>query len=151
MTKQFIFLSAFILLLTSCQDKTTKKETVVDPDIVQGQQLFEQRCIVCHGTEGKTEADMLAPPFFAVKRQYLRFSMDEADFKASMKAYILNPDEHNALMKPAVENMGVMPQQSFQDGELDKIIKFVYQNEFDKPDWFDAHEAMHRKGQQHKH
>ena len=146
-----LFLVLFSIMIWSCQtqDKSTNK--ILDPEYLQGQVLFEQRCNLCHDAITSHPDSIIAPPFYAVKRQYTRFSMDKEDFTATMRAYIEEPNVHNALMKPAVDRFGKMPQQFFQEGELDKILNYIYLTDFEKPEWFDKHDDMHRRGQQHSH
>jgi cytochrome c553 len=146
-----IVLTLGLVFATSCN--TPKKDKTTDVAIIKSdsiaKNLLELKCMLCHNTAGKTEEQMIAPPFFAVRRQYLRFSMDEQDFKSSMRNYVLEPQADKAMMKGAIDKFGAMPKQDFDEKELEQIIDYIYKNPFPKPAWFDAHEAMHRKGIQH--
>lgn len=145
-----IILSIISLYTFSCKngkkntdEKKSSGEITVTDSI--GKQLFEKNCLACHSHEGKTESTMIAPPFFAIKRQYLRFSMDEKDFIETMTHWVKNPSEENVLMRGALGNFDVMPYMPFPDEDIDKIVHYIYQVDFEKPEWFDAHEATHRR------
>ncbi len=146
----FITLSIFAFFTFSCnlEKKKTEKEILSKEISVadsKGKQLFEKNCLACHSHEGKTDSTMIAPPFFAVKRQYVRFTMDEKDFIETMTYWIKNPSKENVLMRGALENFDVMPYMPFPDDDIDKIVHYIYQADFEKPEWFDAHEAAHRR------
>jgi|APTNR8051073442_1049403.scaffolds.fasta_scaffold94905_1 cytochrome c2 len=138
-------------VLQSCQKNPEKLKVIDDSSIQQdavAKALFDQKCQVCHNL-GKTEKTIIAPPFYAVRMMYMKSSMDKADFVSTMTDYVNQPDSTKSMMKPAVKRFGVMPKQAFKPEELALIIDYLYRTEMIKPDWFDTHAAMHRKGLKH--
>ena len=45
--KKLLVLSAFIIVVFSCADKSNQKA------IAQGKKVFKQNCVICHGIDGK--------------------------------------------------------------------------------------------------
>ena len=45
--KKILVLSAFMVLVFSCADKSNQKA------IAEGKKIFKQNCVICHGTNGK--------------------------------------------------------------------------------------------------
>jgi len=153
---------SLFLIQYSCQ--TEQKKTDILPDMIAqnvskdsaSMELFNQKCMICHTTEGKDDTTMLAPPFYQVKNRYLRASMDQADFIATMSNWVKNPTTDNALMRGAVEHFNVMPKLGYTDADIKLIVNYIYNNDMPKPDWFDAHQREHRnngqgKGRGHGH
>jgi mono/diheme cytochrome c family protein len=143
------------LILFSCQTK--QKKTDISPNMIAqnvtdstGKELFNQKCMICHSTEGKDDKTMLAPPFYQVKNRYLKASMDQSDFVVTMSNWVKNPSADNALMRGAVEHFNIMPQLGYTDADIKLIVNYIYNNEMPKPDWFDAHQREHSKNKQGK-
>jgi len=141
----------FLTLFISCeknQKKYTKSiEVPVQKDSL-ARALFEQKCQVCHDL-GQTEATIIAPPFFGVRKQYMQFSVDKNDFIETMYDFVKKPDAQKSLMKPAIEQFKVMPYQPLKEEEIALIVEYIYRTEMPKPSWFDSHEELHRKGIKH--
>ena len=146
-----VYLVASVILTISCQskvEKQNKNEDTIALAIIQtdskAEVLFNQKCMICHNTEGKTDATMLAPPFYQVKKRYLNASIDKNDFIETMTNWVNNPIEDNALMRGAVEKLKVMPKLGYKDEEIREIVNYIYETDMPKPDWFDAHQKSHR-------
>jgi len=45
--KKILVLSAFIIIVFSCADKSNQKA------IAKGKKVFKQNCVICHGIDGK--------------------------------------------------------------------------------------------------
>ena len=155
MKKQLIVFTVLIALLTlfSCnqQEKKSNKSklTSVEMTSIQidtiGEKLFDQKCMICHNHIGKVDSTMLAPPFFAVKRRYLRASMDKDDFIKNIAYWVNNPVEENILMQGTKDQFEVMPYLAYEEADIIRIATYVYDNKIPKPNWFDAHEESHEK------
>ncbi len=152
--KKWIFLSILTLVIfVSCEsskarDKKTKSSSKLITKVVTdtiGQKLFDQKCMLCHNHIGKVDSTMLAPPFFAVKRRYLRASMDKDDFIKNITYWVSNPVEENILMQGTKDQFEVMPYLAYEEADIIKIASYIYDNDIPKPDWFDAHEELHEK------
>jgi mono/diheme cytochrome c family protein len=150
-------LFALFIVIFGC--KSEKKESKITNDYISqnlvrtdstAQKLFNQKCMICHNTEGKTDETMLAPPFYQVKNRYQRASLNQADFVETMSNWIKNPIKENALMRGAVDKLNVMPKLGYNDEDIKTIVNYIYNNDMPKPDWFDAHQKSHqmnKKGQ----
>lgn len=144
------YLFVIILLVTiSCKnDKKSQTETslhTMNQNDSIGKLLFEQKCIACHGFEGKTEEQMIAPPMYAVKRRYLRETSDEEKFTELMRNWVKNPVEEKSLMTQAKDTLGIMPHLNYSEDDISKIVQYIYDTEMPKPDWFDAHQKANQK------
>jgi len=150
-TSIILLLMTSFFLNISCQSevkKQTKSEDNLVVAILQTDsktvELFNQKCMICHNTEGKSDETMLAPPFYQVKNRYLKASFDKTDFIETMSNWVNNPTEDNALMRGAVEQLKVMPKLSYNEEEVKQIVNYIYENDMPKPDWFDAHQKSHQ-------
>lgn len=63
----------------------------------------------------------------------------EREFVNAFTKWTLNPKEENALMFGAVQNFKVMPKLPFNEDDMVKIATYVYNNELEKPIWFQNH------------
>ena len=150
-----LFFTSFLFLLLFVNSCQTKKENipkeietkVISPKTTQNTAiLFDQKCMMCHITKGKTPKTMLAPPFYEVKKRYLKASMGKADFIEIMSDWVKNPSPDNVLIPNAVKHFGIMPNLNYTEKEINQIIPYIYATDMPKPEWFDAHEADHLKG-----
>jgi len=152
MNKQLTVLIVLITLffMFSCEQKKDKVKinsteiATVEIDSI-GVKLFNKDCMLCHNHVGKVDSTMLAPPFFAVKRRYLRASMDKADFVKNITYWVNNPIEENILMQGTKDQFEVMPYLAYEEKDIIRIANYIYDNDIPKPDWFDAHEETHVK------
>ena len=153
MKNSLIFL-VILIALTSCNKskevKNTEKATVVDnlnnPNIIESKQekseaytLFKNSCYACHSVTSKSHDEIIAPPMVAVKKRYLMNYPEKEDFVSAMVDFTKNPTEEKALMFGAVQQFRVMTNLNFNKEDLEKISEYIYDNEIEKPDWFDAH------------
>ena len=101
--------------------------------------LLQNKCMVCHSTVGKTHDQLIAPPIIAVKRRYMMKYDERDDFIEHIVAWAKNPKEENAIMFGAVDKFKTMPYLNFEESELQKIAAFIYDQEVEKPEWFEEH------------
>ncbi len=148
-----LIISISLLFIFSCDQKAKKSnETKLstlelakkETDSI-GAQLFNQKCMICHNHVGKVDSTMIAPPFFQVKDRYLRASLDKEDFIETMTYWVNNPAEENILMQGTIDHFEVMPYLAYSDEDIAKIVNYVYENDMEKPEWFDAHQVEHQR------
>jgi len=152
-TVKWIFLVSLVLTLTaSCDANKKKDKKAIDSELTAqvvvdtiGKKLFEQKCLLCHNHVGKVDSTMLAPPFFAVKRRYLRASINKEDFIKNVAYWVNNPIEENILMQGTKDQFEVMPYLAYEEEDIKRIAAYIYDNDIPKPDWFDDHEESHEK------
>lgn len=156
MNSEKIIISILILtigLSYSCNTKSKKsdekklteiKSVLTKTDSISAS-LFNQKCMICHNHVGKVDSTMIAPPFFAVKKHYLRASEDKEEFVEIMSDWVKNPSEDNLLMSGTMDSFEIMPYLAYTEEDIVKIVNYVYENDMEKPEWFDAHQASHRK------
>ncbi|EDP70123.1 phosphoribosylaminoimidazole-succinocarboxamide synthase [Flavobacteriales bacterium ALC-1] len=138
------------LIIFSCNSKTkdtfsyTAKttEALVETDHV-GKKLMETNCYVCHSPTASHDV-RLAPPMEAIKRHYINDNTSKEAFIKSMQNWIKNPTEANAKMYGAVKRFGLMPKQDFSEETIRSIADYMYENDIDKPEWFDKHHKKNR-------
>lgn len=152
---QYIF-TLFVIIsfvVTSCQGKGTTHEerkkvksvAIKFSEQNESLELLKMRCFACHQTNSSSHDEIIAPPLAAVKRRYLRTFPQRDDFVEAVVNWTLDPKEENAMMYGAVKRFKVMPYQSFDPSEMRKIAAYIYDNDLEKPEWFEAHEAeMHK-------
>ncbi len=141
-----IYIIAVItLFLVSCnktkQDTTSQQVAVNATKIKQSEDyiLFKNNCYACHSVTSTSHDEIIAPPMVAVKRRYQKSYTSKEDFVEAFVNWSKDPKEENALMRGAVQQFKVMPKQIFKEEDLQKIATYIYDNEIEQPDWFEAH------------
>ncbi len=139
-----------LAFMVSCKD-SQKPSYATKKDISKiqnhpGKKLMETNCYVCHSLTA-TEESRIAPPMIAIKKRYSIGNDTKEAFINSMQNWIKNPTEENAKMYGAVKRFGVMPKQGFPEETIKQIADYMFDNEVEKPVWFDDHyKEQHRKG-----
>ncbi len=75
----------------------------------------------------------------AIKKHYVEENTSFEAFQADFSTFLKNPSEENSKMPGAVRRFGVMPKLNLTDEEIEKIALYIYNNELEKPDWFEKH------------
>lgn len=153
MKKLFITLFVVELLLSSCT-YSKKDEKLIEKDSSiasltenEGLKLMQQNCYACHSVVSKSHDEIIAPPMAAVKRRYTMSYPNKKEFVEAFTNWVLDPIEENALMRGAVSNFKVMPKQPFNKADIKKIAAYIFDNEVETPEWFEAHfKNEHTKG-----
>ena len=134
-------------IMASCntikEENALKVSLNLDNDSVLNQSesysLFKNNCYACHSVNSKSHDDIIAPPMAAVKRRYKMNYTTREDFIEAMVNWAKDPNQESALMFGAVEQFKVMPKQEFNEEVLFKIAAYIYDNEIEQPEWFEAH------------
>lgn len=133
-------------ILTSCSNNNNnnKSKTVIAEKLESSAdnesiKLLQQHCYACHSVISKSHDEIIAPPMVAVKRRYLRSYVNKNEFVEAMTNWVLDPKEEDALMFGAVQNFNVMPKQPINKEEIIKIATYIFDNELEKPSWFQQH------------
>jgi cytochrome c553 len=138
------------LMFLSCKEQTqSKKEYLAVNSISQssehpGKKLMETYCYVCHNPTASHD-NRLAPPMIAVKNHYIDSDTSKEDFIKSIQAWIKNPNKEDAKMFGAVRRFGVMVKQPFSEDDIKLIADYMFDNNLEKPEWFDDHEKEMKK------
>ena len=101
--------------------------------------LFKNNCYACHSVLSKSHKELIAPPMEAIKRRYVMNYNNREEFIEAIVKWVQEPNEKSALMFGAVQQFKVMPKQEFIEEELFKIAAYIYDNEIEQPEWFQAH------------
>lgn len=159
--RKLLFLLPVLILLSNCSKKQTGKEisnvetrieTLISPTEHLGEKLMKQQCYACHNP-ATSIGNRTAPPMVAIRKHYIQRGMSQEDFTSAIVDYVKNPSEEKSLMPGAVQRFGVMPQMVFKEEDLFHIATYLFENEPQKPDWFDEHfddEHSERKGEGRK-
>lgn len=151
-----IVLLAVLPLLFSCNSgkKESKvSETKIVADLVQvntenkGLVLLQQKCYACHSITSKSHDEIIAPPMVAVKRRYKMSYASKQEFIKAITNWVMEPEKENVLMRGAVQQFNIMPKQPFNKEEISLIAKYMFENELERPIWFQKHfEDEHPNG-----
>ena len=138
MKQLLLFLSLSIFF--SCQKSNSPSYSVKKDvsEIHPGKKLLETQCYVCHNPVLKHD-DRVAPPMIAIKKHYINDDVSKEEFINSMQNWIKNPTKENAKMFGAVRRFGLMPKQAYPEETIKQIADYLYDNEIEKPEWFDEH------------
>jgi len=154
MKSNFIKIVVLLIVFTSCNKQKTSevlKENVAvntETETAEALKLFKQNCYACHSVTTKSHSEIIAPPMVAVKRRYSMEYNTKKEFVNAVVAYASNPKAENALMIGAVDKFKAMPKQVFKEDDLRKIASYIYDNEIETPEWFEAHfQQNHKNGQ----
>lgn len=140
-----IFLALIILVFISCDEKKQEPSAniVAAADTSQNQSdgytLLKNNCYACHSITTKSHDEIIAPPMAAIKRRYQMSYNTKEEFVNAITNWALNPTKEHALMRGAVMQFNVMPKQPFVKDDLIKIADYMYDNELEKPVWFEKH------------
>jgi len=144
------FLATLFLLsfFTACNTNTQKEYMAItentennETEINQehpGKKLMENNCYVCHNPK-TAEENMIAPPMIAVKMHYVSGDTSKEDFIDAMVEWSKKPSEEKSKMPGAVKKFGLMPYQFFPEETIVQIADYMFDNEIEEPEWFDAH------------
>lgn len=131
-----------LTIITSCSNNKKNKNNItknveISTDNGKGTyKLIQKRCYACHSVTSKSHHEIIAPPMVAVKGRYKMSFPTEKEFVSAITNWVLDPTEENALMYGAVQNFKIMPKQSFKKEEIIKIAIYIFNNELEKPSWF---------------
>jgi hypothetical protein len=138
-----------VTLLFSCKDSkrpSYSNKQVIETQEHPGKKLIESNCYLCHSPTA-SEDNRIAPPMIAIKKRYLMRNNSKEVFINSIQNFIKNPTVENTIMHGAVKRFGVMPKQSFPEETIKQISDYIFDNDIEKPEWFEDHyNQQHGKG-----
>jgi len=145
--KKVLFLFTISILLTGCEKEKNKK-LLVDQQItaeqskmdLKGYELLKTKCYICHNPNSVSHDNLIAPPMVAVKKRYKMLFDTKESFVEAVTNWSVDPEEKKALMRGAVMQFKVMPKQAFKAEEMEIIAAYMFDNELERPEWFEAHE-----------
>ncbi|KJJ39073.1 c-type heme family protein [Aequorivita vladivostokensis] len=116
---------------------------LTSPQEHPGKKLMENNCYVCHNPKISEEA-MIAPPMIAVKMHYISENTSKEAFVENFVNFLKNPSEEKSKMPGAVKKFGLMPYQFYPEETIKQIADYMFDNDIEEPEWFDAHyKQMH--------
>ncbi len=121
-------------LMLSCNQQASEKQEAKKEALkfAKTKGYLKNNCLSCH-SETAGEGERLAPPFFAIRKHYLKRYPNEEAFTKAMKSFLLNPQKDHALMQGAVDKFGLMPPLNYPEGQLEDIVEYLYEVEQPKP------------------
>jgi cytochrome c553 len=144
---KYLLLITLFLVLSSCKDspksaiqdinKTSKTQLLADQSHL-GKELLEKECYTCHNPKTPHQ-ELIAPPMTAIKRHYLNATSSRDQFVMEIMNWVKNPNKENSKMPGALNKFGIMPYQSFPEETISQIAEYLYDNEIEKPVWFQTH------------
>ncbi len=153
---KIFFILFSVLLFVSCNtinrnEYLAKAESSEFPEmrIAQehpGKKLMENNCYACHNPKSTEEA-LIAPPMVAVKMHYISEDTSKEEFIDAMIDWSKNPSNEKSKMHGAIKKFGLMPYQFYPVNTIRQIAIYMFDNEVEKPEWFEAHyNKMHGDG-----
>ena len=153
MKKEIIYLVIGVLMFVSCgqnkKDIVQLSKTVPDHSFSQESDayaLLNTQCYICHSISAVSHDALIAPPMVAVKKRYLRIYNTKEEFVNAIAKWALDPNENDAIMRGAVSQFNVMPKQIFKEEDIRKIATYIFENELERPKWFEEHEKEMHSG-----
>lgn len=147
MKSKLIVIAIIFFTLLSCKPKKSENiteeikvvEALDEQAKPEGYNLLRNNCYACHSVTAKSHDEIIAPPMVAIKRRYKVSYKTKTEFVEAMTNWVIDPKEEHALMRGAVSQFKVMPKQPFDKDAVIKIANYIYDNELEKPAWFDSH------------
>lgn len=138
---QAILLFLFIGCNEKKQDTSVKiaNANITAQNQSEGYTLLKNNCYACHSVTTKSHDEIIAPPMIAIKRRYKMNYNTKEEFVNAITNRALNPTKEHALMRGAVKQFNVMPKQPFVKDDLIKIADYMFDNDLEKPEWFQKH------------
>ncbi|NNE78543.1 MAG: DUF3365 domain-containing protein [Pricia sp.] len=152
--KYSIFLM-LVFVLASCKDAEKAKMEPLDENTVTervqseqqhpGKRSIEQECYICHDPN-TSMANRIAPPMEAIKRHYIDSNTTKEEFTEALIRWVNDPETQTKI--PAAHTkFGPMPYMPISDDAVAQIADYIFDNELERQDWFDAHfQEAHKKG-----
>jgi len=133
MFKKSISLGIVLSTLMACQSGSPAPSESTSAEKYSATAEFMRiNCESCHSPTANPST-RLAPPFFAIRKHYLKEYPAQADFQAAMQAFLNKPEEEHALMMGAVEKFGLMPPIYVEEEQLNAITEYLFSVEQPHP------------------
>jgi cytochrome c551/c552 len=100
---------------------------------------LQTNCYSCHNPNTESHDSMLAPPLAGIKYKYMSLYPEEEVFVKKMSEFVAMPSKENAVMKGPVKRFGLMPKPALAKEEILELVKYIYHNELEVPQWFSGH------------
>ncbi len=104
-----------------------------------GKHNYEKLCLSCHLTSKTKDTKAIAPPIFAVKTHVKTAYPDREDFIQTIVDWVEDPDADASLMPGAIRKFGLMPKLPYAPSEVRKVAEFIYDTDFNSPNWYKKH------------
>jgi hypothetical protein len=137
----------FLILLSSCQRKTTDYQTITGPLTLEqaheAHQLMVTHCYLCHSPIASEHEGRIAPPMVAIKAHYQKETDSREDFILGVIAYVNYPLKAVSKIPNSENRFGKMPYQQFPEGVVEKIAMYLYDYQIQEPHWFASYWQAH--------
>jgi len=152
--KKELVLLVCIAMLAGCKDVQKSETGPPDREAVAeapsgkvhpGKRIMELECYSCHDPKASM-AKRIAPPMEAIKRHYIDSGVTKEEFTEDLIRWVNDP-ETETKMPGAHKKFGPMPYIPNPDDAVAQIADYIYDNELERPEWYEAHfQKAHRKG-----
>ena len=154
--RTYILLLAFTVALASCKDAQKSKTQSLDRKMVTeevqsgkthpGKRIMEQECYICHDPKASM-TNRIAPAMEAIKRHYIDSSVTKEEFTEALIRWVNDPETATKI-PGAHKKFGPMPYMPNPDDAIAQIADYIYDNELERPEGFDAHfQKAHKKSE----
>jgi len=153
--KKYSVAISIILLLISCKNSQKSDIEPLDDYSVStqnqtikthpGKKILEQECYMCHSPKASM-TNRIAPPMEAIKRHYIDSTTTKDEFTEALMQWVNDP-QTESKMPSAHKRFGPMPYMPNPGDAVAQIAHYLYDNEIERPKWYDAHfEKAHKDG-----
>lgn len=135
MRKIVLSLLSFLVIAAACQQNpaaNSDSQSSPEADYTAAKEYLSLNCESCHSPTADHDS-RLAPPFFAIRKHYLKDYPKQADFEKAIMDFIQHPKEENALMKGAVAEFGLMPPMLVEPEQARALAAYLFNVEQAKP------------------
>ena len=87
------------------------------------QQLWEQRCGVCHSLNPPPK---IGPPVRGIVMHYRSTHQTREAFVNAVSSWVTHPQKERSLIPQAIEKFGIMPPLAYDAGELRQIAGWMW-------------------------
>jgi len=148
MRRILTFSATLVIIAVACNQgpaQSTDDRVLSAERLATTKEYVALNCQSCHAPNADHDS-RLAPPFFAIRKHYLKEFPEQADFEKAIKSFVEKPNEEHALMLGAIEKFGLMPPMMVEEEQLRDIATYLYQVEQEHPQHSGKGNGAHGKG-----
>lgn len=93
----------------------------------------KEKFVVCNACHNPVLEPPLAPPMWGVQRRYKRVAKNKEHFIDLVSGFAKAPSLERAILKNAVEILGLMPPLVLPDEDLREIAAYIWEEQFAPP------------------
>ncbi|MGB0744197.1 MAG: hypothetical protein ACPGSB_06695 [Opitutales bacterium] len=146
MRLNWLLLLALSCFIVACEKAPEVEISSASMEMIRrGVELMPTYCHTCHGVGDFAIDEMLAPPLWAVRANYLAKYPEPEAFVEAMAAFITEPTVAESLMPSEVLRYGLKAPVSLSKEEIRAVAWAIYAGRVERPVWLREYQKRHRK------